>query len=585
MNTPREDLLLGVPAGTRNEVPNGNGSYGNGTGVALRRVAPDQRTGAELVKINSHGLRGSIAEELDNNAPQFSKDASTVLKFHGIYSQQDRDARKAGLAPVHGSMVRVQVPGGVLTPGQYLALDRLADEAGDGTLRITTRQDAQFHRVQKPDLRHLQRTLNESLLGSFTACGDVVRNVTCCPAPSHGGVHDELQVHARNLSDRLKPKTRAYYQIWMDGEKVAAEEVDEPVYGPAYLPRKFKIGFTAPGENCIDVYTNDVGIVPLVDGGRVRAFTILVGGGMGSSPGVKLSYPRLASPLATVSPDRLEETAEALVTIHRDYGNRTNRKLARLKYVLDDWGLTRFKEELDARVGCTLPPPEPLAWNGAGDHLGWHPQGDGFWYLGVAVASGRVRDLDGARTRTGLRELVERFGSGVRFTPQQNVMLTGIRPEDRGAIERTLARFGIPMAPQLLPMLRNALACPALPTCGLAITEAERALPGVVDDILKTLCEMELEGEAISVRMTGCPNGCARPHTAEIGLVGESVNMYGIYLGASPVGTRMGFHWASTVPRAEIAQRLRPVFAMFRERRAAGEAFGDFCHRVQAELP
>lgn len=545
---------------------------------------PVQRSSAELVKENSRGLRGNIAEELTNESPQFTKETSQLLKFHGIYPQSDRDARKAGQEPQYGSMVRVQVPGGVLTPGQYLALDRLADEAGDGGLRITTRQDVQFHRVRKSNLKRLERALNENLLRTFAACGDTVRNITCCPAPIQDSVREQLQRHTQELSRRLKPKTRAYYEIWVDGEKAASAEVDEPLFGSAYLPRKFKIGFAAPGENCIDVYTNDLGIVPVFTGGELRAFTILAGGGMGSSPGVKTSYPKLAEPVCTIEPGDLTAVAEAVVTIHRDYGNRTNRRLARLKYVIDDWGLERFKQEIDARMGKQLAPPAELEWRTAGDHLGWQEQGDGRWFLGIPVSCGRVRDFEDLPLRSALRAAVERFQPGVRVTPQQNILLTGIRPGERPALEELLASFGVRRAEQLPPVIRNALACPALPSCGLAITEAERALPSLAQEITRVLCEMGLADESITVRMTGCPNACARPQTAEIGVVGESVNLYGIYLGASPLGTRMSFRWAEKVPRAEIAARLRPLFEAFRERRLPDEAFGDFCHRIQSEL-
>jgi sulfite reductase (ferredoxin) len=539
---------------------------------------------AELVKRTSRGLRGTIAEELAEDTPRFSKESAQLLKFHGIYPQTDRDARAAGGEPQHSAMVRVQAPGGVLTPDQYLALDRLADEAGDGGLRFTTRQDVQYHGVRKPDLKRLERALNDNLLSTFAACGDTVRNITCCPAPIQDAVHDQLQRHTRELLGRLKPKTRAYYEIWLDGEQAAAAEVDEPLFGPAYLPRKFKIGFAAPGENCIDVYTNDLGVVPVLEAGRLAAFTILAGGGMGSSPGVKSSHPKLAEPVCTIAPGDLSGVVEAVLTIHRDYGNRANRRLARLKYVIDDWGLKRFKQELDGRAGQTLAPPAPLEWSGVEDHLGWHEQGDGLLFLGIPVSCGRVRDLETARLRSGLRAVVERFCPGVRLTPQQNVLLTGLRPEDRTGIEDLLAGFGIRRSGDLLPVVRNALACPALPTCGLAVTEAERALGGITRELGAALSEVGLADQSISVRVTGCANGCARPQTAEIGVVGESVNLYGIYLGASAAGTRLGLRWAEKVPRAELATRLRPVFAAFYQRRAAGEAFGDFCHRAWSEL-
>ncbi|HVX66971.1 MAG TPA: NADPH-dependent assimilatory sulfite reductase hemoprotein subunit [Bryobacteraceae bacterium] len=543
--------------------------------------AAENRSQAEIVKESSAHLRGTIIEELSLPAPNFSKQAVQILKFHGIYQQSDRDNRKAGKGYEYSAMVRVGVPGGALTPEQYLALDRMADEAGDGGLRITTRQDVQYHRVGKTNLAALVQSINRNLLTTLAACGDVVRNTTCCPAPL-SGLHDELQAYALALSRRLKPKTRAYYEIWLDGEKAIAAQApeEEPLYGTAYLPRKFKIGLAPPGDNCIDLYTNDLGIVPVVRDGVIRAFTLLAGGGMGMSPGVKTTHPRLADPICTVAPELLERAAEAVVTIHRDYGNRENRKLARLKYVLDDWGVARFRTELETRVGAPLADPEPLSWNNECDHLGWQQQGPDAWFLGLHVPSGRVKDVDAAPLRTCLREIIERYRPTVRLTPQQNILLGGIRERDRAAVEESLRSFGVPLPSSLLPLVRDALACPALPTCGLAITEAERALPGLLGQIHAAQEAASIGREALTVRVTGCPNGCARPYTSEIGIVGQSVELYTLYLGASHLGTRMGFAFADNVRAREIGQTLQPVFELYRRERSGGERFGDFCNRV-----
>ena len=428
---------------------------------------------AEAVKQNSRQLRGSIIEELTLERPDFSKETVQILKFHGTYQQSDRDQRRAGLPPEFGSMVRVGIPGGALTAEQYLQLDRLADEAGEGALRITSRQDIQFHRVKKTALRPLIRTLNANLLTTLAACGDVVRNVVCCPAPFGDGERNRIQQLAGALGRELKPATRAYYEIWLDGEKAAAAEPaapdEEPLYGPTYLPRKFKIGMAPPGDNCIDIYSNDIGIVP----GRER-LTLVVGGGMGMSAGVKATHPRLAEPFGAVTPERLQAAVKTIIAIQRDYGNRANRKLARLKYLLEEWGIERFRAEFEARFGSPLAPPEPLHWGGASDHLGWHAQADGKLFLGLPIPSGRVRDA----IRTGLREMVERFRPHVRLTAQQNILLAGIDPAQRGDVNRVARSHGIRLAEELPPVVRDALACVALPTCGLALTEAERALPG-----------------------------------------------------------------------------------------------------------
>jgi sulfite reductase (ferredoxin) len=550
---------------------------------------------AEQAKIEAGYLRGTLTQELETAETVFSKPATGVLKFHGVYQQDDRDLRKAGVKQFT-AMVRVGVPGGVLTPGQYLTLDRLAD-LGDGSLRITTRQDIQYHYVPKACLRELMRGLNESYLTTLAACGDVVRNVVSCPAPFEDEQRQELDPYVRYLSQNLKPKTTAYYEIWIGGEQaVSAEPADcggevEPLYGATYLPRKFKIGFAYPGDNTTDVYSNDIGIVPWYEGGRLAGFTILAGGGMGQSAGVKASHPRLADPVCSIGPscEELLEVAAAIVTIHRDFGNRNNRKLARLKYVLDAWGVEKFKRELEARVGRELAAPKELSWHRSDDYLGWHRQGtdaDGqpVWFAGVRVIAGRVRDFDERRrVRSGLRTVVERYGLAVRLTAQQNLYLSGIRDADRAAIARLLREHGILEPAELPPVLRHAMSCPALPTCGQAITESERIMPQVVAEIQAELNNAGLRNEAIHLRTTGCPNGCARPYTAEIGIVGASVDMYTIYLGASPLGTRLGSIFAQNVKRPQIAERLRPVIEHYREARRPSEAFGDFCHRVGVE--
>jgi len=549
---------------------------------------------AEQAKVNAHYLRGSIAQELENSEALFTSPATGVLKFHGIYQQDDRDLRKSGTKQF-SAMVRVGIPGGVLTPEQYLTLDRLSD-LGDGSLRITTRQDIQYHYVPKARLRELIRGLNESYLSTLAACGDVVRNVISCPAPFESEQRRELYPVIQFLSRSLKPKTTAYYEIWIDGEQaISAEEREggevEPLYGATYLPRKFKVGFAFAGDNTTDIYANDIGIVPHYEDGRLTGYTILAGGGMGQSAGVKASHPRLADPICSVgaSSEELLEVVSAIVTIHRDFGNRANRKLARLKYVLDDWGVAKFKVELEGRVGRELAPPRPLSWRRATDYLGWHQQGSDaagrpIWFVGIPVLAGRVKDSDEKRRiRSGLRAVVERYRPGVRLTCQQNVYLSGIADADRPVIEALLAAHGISEPAQLPPVLRYAMACPALPTCGQAITESERIMPQVVAEIQAELNAVGLRDDVVHLRTTGCPNGCARPYTAEIGIVGASVDMYTLYLGASPMGTRLGSVFAQNVKRQEIPRRLRPVIEHYKDARRPGEAFGDFCHRVGIE--
>jgi sulfite reductase (ferredoxin) len=550
---------------------------------------------AEQAKVDANFLRGTIREELENTSDLFSKAAIGVLKFHGTYQQDDRDVRKGGTKQ-YSCMVRIGVPGGVLTPDQYLTLDRLAN-ISDGSLRITTRQDIQYHYVPKSRLRELIRGVNDSYLSTLAACGDVVRNTISCPAPFENEQRQNIQEYVTFLSRSLKPKTTAYYDIWVNDEHAATAEESapdatvEPLYGPTYLPRKFKIGFAFPGDNTTDVYANDIGIIPHYESGQLTGFTVLAGGGMGQSAGVKASHPRMADPICSIGPrkEELLEVASAIVTIHRDFGNRTNRKLARLKYVLDDWGVEKFKAELESRVGRPLTAPRPLTWTRANDYLGWHRQGTDengspIWFTGVRIISGRIRDFNEKhRFRTGLREIVQRYNLEVRLTCQQNLYLCGIRDADRSTIAAMLHNCGLAEPETLPPVLRHAIACPALPTCALAITESERVLPQLVAEIQSELNTVGLSDRIVHLRTSGCPNGCSRPYTSEIGIVGASLNMYTLYLGASPLGTRLGSVFAQNVKRDDIIGRLRPVFQFYKETSQPNEAFGDFCHRVGIE--
>jgi sulfite reductase (ferredoxin) len=553
----------------------------------------------EGTKHDSGYLAGTLAEELAGDGPDFSGDAAQVLKFHGIYQQDDRDVRreraKQGLGRDYVCMVRTSLPGGVLTPGQYLALDGLADRVADGTLRVTTRQGIQYHFTRKGDLPGLIRALNQNLVTTLAACGDVVRNVMACPAPLAdrpavpGG---DLQRYARELSQAVKPRTDSYWQLWVDGERAVTAapppEPDgevEPLYGPTYLPRKFKIGFAFPGDNCIDVYSHDIGIVPRIgEDGRVEAFTLLVGGGLGMTHNKPATFPRLADPLATIAPDELIEVVTTIITVQRDHGDRSDRKHARMKYLVDEWGVERFRGEVERRLGRGLAPPdlELLDWEDTDDHLGWHPEVDGRWFLGVRVEHGRIKDDEdaGVHLRSALRGVVERFAGEVRLTPRQDVLLCGIADEDRGAVDAALQSHGVPPVEQLAPVARHALACPALPTCGLALTEAERVMPDLVGRLAGELEAAGLAGDAVHVRMTGCPNGCARPYSTEIGVVGRGNGFYNLYLGGRADGSRLNELFAERVALDDVVPALLPVVHRYRDERRGDEDFGDFCHRV-----
>lgn len=539
----------------------------------------------ESIKLASRNLRGPVDLELNSPSDHFSEEGYQILKFHGIYQQDDRDVRKArkaqGLGPDYSFMIRVAIPGGVLQPEQYLALDRLADQLGNATLRITTRQAIQFHGVRKGGLKPLIQVLNQHLLTSLSACGDVVRNVVACPAPFSDRQRAEISQYAKALSDRLKPKSRAYYEIWLDGEKAASLEEVEPLYGQAYLPRKFKIAFAFPGDNCVDVYTQDIGIVPWLEKDALKGFTLLVGGGLGQSHGAKDTHPVLAKPLTTIKPEQLFEVVEAIVRVQRDHGRRDERKLARMKYLVEAWGLERFKAEVERYLGYSLPEAQPLTWQCADDHLGWHEQGNGQLFFGLFVENGRVKD----HLRVAIREVVKRLNPEIRLTPQQNILFTNIQPSDQATLEAILREHGVELPGRIPLVVQQAMACPALPTCGLAITESERVMPQVIREIDTLLSRLDLQtGPIPHVRMTGCPNGCARPYTAEIGLVGRSLNSYTIYLGGSPLGDRLGEVYLDNVKREDIAARLEPVLMAYRQQRRENESFGEFCHRVGIEF-
>ncbi|MDP2997198.1 MAG: NADPH-dependent assimilatory sulfite reductase hemoprotein subunit [Bryobacterales bacterium] len=543
----------------------------------------ERHSAAELLKATSSHLRGTLAEELAGQPDSFSKEASGLLKFHGVYQGDDRDLRKAGAGKVYSAMVRVSIPGGRITAGQYLALDRLADTAGDGTLRITSRQGLQYHRVGVGSLRGLIRAVNNAGLTTLAACGDVVRNVVCCAEPLPGEDRQDLWRYAKLLDRELKPETRAYAEIWLDGEKAVsfgppAEEA-EPLYGATYLPRKFKIGFAFEGDNTTDIYTHDLGFVPHFEGGRLAGFTMLAGGGLGSSPGVKETHPRLADSVAFLPPEDLPEAAKAVVAIHRDYGNRANRKLARLKYVIEEQGLPWFKAELSARLGKPLLPPRPLVWRRQSDYLGWHGQAGGGWFFGLRVVSGRIS----GPMRAAIRQVATDLAPDMRFTAQQNLILAGFDDLTRTLLDAILREHGVAAPAEMPPVLRHSMACPALPTCGLAVAEAERVLPGIVAEIQRELDQLGLGAETVHLRLTGCPNGCARPYTAEIGIVGQSPGLYAVYLGGSPASTRLARMFRDKVPQARLAEVLRPVFREYAWRRSPGESFGDYSNRVGVE--
>jgi sulfite reductase (ferredoxin) len=541
----------------------------------------------EAIKLQSRQLRGHIARDLPDTKVPFDKEGYALLKFHGVYQGYDRDSatelKQRGESKLWQFMVRVRIPGGRLTADQYLGLDEIAERWADGSLRITTRQSIQFHGVVKSGLKAAIAEVNQSLLTTLAACGDVVRTVTTVPAPIRDPVHDRLEADARALSTYLLPQTGAYHEIWVDGEKwqdEAAAEQPDPLYGERYLPRKFKIGLAIPEDNTIDVLTNDLAIVPLYEGDRLTGYDFLLGGGHGMTHNNPKTYPRLATPVAFIEPEDLLEAAAAVVRLHRDHGDRGNRRHARLKYVIAERGEEWARERLAEYLGKILEPCRPLPQLSVPDHLGWHEQGDGKHYVGIPVSSGRIVDGAGSQIRTALREIVARFRVDPILMPSQDIILSEIQPDDRDAITTILREHSVRLGEDILPAERWALACPALPTCGLALTEAERVRDDIVAAIEGSLAHYGLEHERLSIRITGCPNGCARPYTGDIGIVGRMPGYYALFVGGDFEGTRLNTLLVDKVALGAIGETFDPLFALYASDRTAGEGFGGFCHRV-----
>jgi sulfite reductase (ferredoxin) len=536
----------------------------------------------ETLKASSHRLRGTLAEELAAGGIQVSEDAYQLLKFHGSYEQFDRDTatdrKQHGMEKEYQFMLRVRMPGGRLTAAQYLALDQLADDRANRTIRITTRQGIQFHGILKGELKPAIADINRTLLTTMSACGDVVRNIMSSPTPTSDAKQARIWEDAQALSEHLKPKSRAYYEIFLDEAPNPSADEEEPLYGPTYLPRKFKIGITHEADNTIDVLTNDLGIIARFDGETLLGYTIAVGGGLGMTHNNARTYPRLATPIAFVEPGDLFPIVDAVIALQRDHGDRTNRRRARLKYVVDDRGLPWIRDTLATYFGKPLTEPPPLNLQ-VPDLLGWHEQGDGALWLGVPVAAGRIQD-EGKRLRKALRAIAQRFAPGLTLTPQQDVLLTGIAPADRDAVEAVLRDHGVTLAADMTPMAQYALSCPALPTCGLALTEAERMHPEIVGGLDALLARHGLSDRRISVRITGCPNGCARTYAGDIGIVGRMPGFYAVFVGGDFEGTRLNFKLLEKVAHANVISLFDPLFAAWASEGEAGEGFGDFCHRL-----
>lgn len=543
-------------------------------------------TEVEGVKARSRHLRGTLIESLqDPLTGAISDDDTTVSKFHGIYQQDDRDIRserkRQRLEPAYSFMIRARVPGGVCTTDQWLKMDEIATTRANGTIRLTTRQAFQLHGVIKGDLKPAIKGINQALLDTLAACGDVNRNVMCSPMPPVSRTHLEVQELAEALSAHLTPATGAYHEIWLDGKKLVSpgDEV-EPIYGDTYLPRKFKTAFVVPPQNDVDVYAQDLGFIAIVEAGRLRGFNVTVGGGMGMSHGEAQTYPRLAEVMGFCTTKQVKEVAEAVVTTQRDYGDRENRKHARLKYTIDDRGLDWFRSEVERRLGWQLGEPRSFSFVGNGDVYGWQRSNDGLWHYTLFVENGRIQDVGGRQLMSGLRKIASLHKGDFRLTPNQNLIISNVRESDKERITALLRVFRIENSKQASPLRLHSMACVAFPTCGLAMAESERFLPSLIDRLDRLLFEHGLRDDAITIRMTGCANGCARPYIAEIGLVGKGPGHYNLYLGAGFAGDRLNKLYRENIDEAEILASLDPLFARYANERIDDERFGDFVIRA-----
>ncbi len=529
-------------------------------------------------------LAGNLAATLqDASALCFSADDEQFMKFHGIYQQDDRDLRKTGKQYIW--MIRGRIPGGVLSSRQYLVYDRLATNYGNKTLRITSRQSFQFHGVVKSGLGPLMKQLNEAMMDTIAACGDVNRNVMAPPAPARNGLQAQVLADASRVSLALAPKTKAYHSIWVEGVQLdlsAPENKDfvDPLYGQTYLPRKFKTAFAILPTNDVDLLTNCLGYIAIEENGKLIGYNLTVGGGLGRSHGNEETYPRIADVIGFITPEQLIEVSQNVLKIHRDFGDRTNRKHARLKYVLEEKGAAWFREELETRLGYKLPDAKPFKFEKQGDHFNWDTAADGTKFLGLYVEAGRIKDKDGYRLKTALVKIAEQFNPEFRLTPSQNIILANIAAGDQAAVTQVLADHGIPVTNQATAIRRASMACPSMPTCGLGLAESERYLPALMTNIEGLLAEVGLGEQEIIIRMTGCPNGCARPYMAEIGFVGKGPGRYQLYLGGNEACTRLNRLYKDVVKDPEIINELRPLLTRYAQERVGSERFGDWVERT-----
>ncbi|MGF1537757.1 MAG: sulfite reductase, ferredoxin dependent [Elainellaceae cyanobacterium] len=556
----------------------------------------------EGIKERSNGLREPLAGELLQDTTHFTEDAIQILKFHGSYQQDNRDNRVKGQEKDYQFMLRTRNPGGYLPAALYLAIDKLSDEYGNGTLRVTTRQGIQIHGILKKDLKTAIAIIVNHMGSTLGACGDLNRNVMAPPVPfTNRPEYVYAREYADNVADLLTPQSGAYYDIWLDGEKaITAEEHpdvvaarqrnvngsifaghSEPIYGTHYMPRKFKCCVTVPGDNSIDLYSQDVSLVVITnEQGELEGFNVLAGGGLGRTHNKEETFARLADPIGYVDKADVYDLLKAIVATQRDYGDRFNRRHARMKYLIHDWGVERFREQLKTYFHGELHPFKPLPKFEYRDYLGWGEQGDGKLYLGLSIENGRIQDTEGLQLKTALREIARQYEVPMRLTANHNILLYNINPEWKDDIAALVQQHGIRRETEIDPLVRYSMACPALPTCGLAVTESERFLPTILDRMRKLLNRLGLKDQHLVIRMTGCPNGCARPYLGEIGFVGQAPGAYQLWLGADADQNRLSEPFMNRMHETDLEKTFEPLFVLFKRKREQDEGFGDFCHRV-----
>ncbi|MBO0960940.1 assimilatory sulfite reductase (NADPH) hemoprotein subunit [Neobacillus sp. MM2021_6] len=542
----------------------------------------------ERIKEESDFLRGTLKEVMqDRVSAGIPDDDNRLMKHHGSYLQDDRDLRnerqKQKLEPAYQFMLRVRAPGGVVTPDQWLVLDGLADKNANGTIKLTTRQSFQFHGILKWNMKNTIQEIHQSLLTTLAACGDVNRNVMCNPNPDQSEIHAEVYEWAKYLSEYLLPRTRAYHEIWLDEEKVAAtpDIEEEPMYGALYLPRKFKIGIAVPPSNDIDVFSQDLGLIAIVENGKFIGFNLAIGGGMGMSHGDKATYPQVAKVIGFCTPEQVVEVAEKTITIQRDYGNRSVRKNARFKYTVDRLGLETVKEELENRLGWRLEEAKPYHFDHNGDRYGWTQGVQGKWHYTLFIQNGRVADFADYKLKSGLQEIAKIHTGDFRLTANQNLVIANVSSQKKKEITELMEKYGLSDGKHHSAIRRSSMACVALPTCGLAMAESERYLPVLMGKIEEIVDENGLRDKEITIRMTGCPNGCARPALAEIALIGKAVGKYNMYVGAAHDGSRLNKMYRENIGEEEILNEMRNLLSRYAKERYEGEHFGDFVIRAE----